>query len=309
MDKEKYGDCVVEFNNQSVRDLAWSLGSPPLVSNLSGDTVWPDQQWFSRLYDECLPWLKKLDKNPETLNELLAAQKDRRLGKYYETLWFFWLSHNPHYEIIENNLQIIIDGQTLGEMDFILLDKQTGRTLHWEVAVKFYLGIGDTSEMQNWHGPNLRDRLDIKVNHLWQRQSVISKQPQVRHWLQERGIHIDESRVILKGRLYYPWPVNASWNDALNVVMPKQCSKNHLRSWWLNTEQFERLFSEKQRFMSLINIGWLESIPTQSVKKSYTKTEIIETVSNKKLRLPLQLALCNLCHIRDRLFLVGFDWP
>jgi len=298
-----------EYKHQSVRDLAWAVCSPPLISQFSHSCVWPERRWYQQVYQESLPWLKMLDFDPAELDELLARQKDRRLGKYFETLWFFWLSNNPRYQVIENNLQIIVDGETLGEIDFIVFDKMTKQIIHWEVAVKFYLGVGDTSEMSSWHGPNLRDRLDIKVEHLLHRQSVITRDRRVAQWLKQRGIQIDECAVILKGRLYYPWCKNASWDNLSDVISPAQCGADHLRSWWLNPLQFEQVFDDRQRFIPLINTGWLERIPTPSVKKLYFKKGIFETISNKTVRLPLHLKLCNLEHTRDRLFLAGLDWP
>ncbi len=53
--------------------------------------------------------------------------------------------------------------------------------------------------MINWHGPNLRDRLDIKVDHLLHRQSVISRDQRVAQWLKRRDLQIDSCAVILKG--------------------------------------------------------------------------------------------------------------
>lgn len=294
-----------EFKHQSVRDLAWSVCSPPLISQPSHACAWPGGRWYQKIYQETLSWLRAVDSDPAELDELLARQKDRRLGKYFETLWYYWLSRNPRYDIIENNLQLIIDGETLGEMDFILFDKKTRLTLHWEVAVKFYLGVADTSIMSNWHGPNLCDRLDIKVEYLLQRQSIISKRPRVVQWLKQRGIYIDECAVILKGRLYYPWCSHA----LLDVVSPIQSSSDHLRSCWLNPEQFEQAFDGKQQFMPLINTGWLERIPTLSVNERYFKKDIFEMLSNEVVRLPLHLKLCNPPHTRDSLFLVGMDWP
>ncbi|MBE9559290.1 MAG: DUF1853 family protein [Proteobacteria bacterium] len=291
----------VEFKHQSVRDLAWAVCSPPLISKLSASCVWPESKWFKQIFEQSLPWLLAVDEDPVQLEKLLAEQKDRRLGKYFETLWYFWLCHNPRYQVIEHNLQIIIDGETLGEIDFIVLDKVTKKIMHWEVAVKFYLGVGDTSEMINWHGPNLCDRLDIKVDHLLHRQSVVSRDQRVAKWLKQRGLQIDCCTVILKGRLYYPWQQN--------VVSPEKCCADHLRSWWLNTEQFVRAFDDEQRFSPLINTGWMERNPTLCVKKSYNKKALYETVSNEIVRLPLHLALCNPCHTRDRLFLVGLEWP
>ena len=197
-------DNFIDFRHQSVRDLAWAVSSAPLLSTDSYGCTWPQQQWYQQLYQQSFDWLKTVDDDPAELEALLGRQRDKRLGKYFETLWFYWLSHNPRYEVIANNLQIILEGKTLGEIDFILLDKDTGQTLHWELAVKFYLGTGDTRKMGNWFGPNTRDRLDIKVDHLMHKQSVITCNLEVQQWLQQQGIVIDQCAVVLKGRLYFP---------------------------------------------------------------------------------------------------------
>jgi len=302
-----------EFKHQSVRDLAWAISSPPLVSNLSNACVWPESDWYQRIYKETLPWLNIVDSDPAELDELLAAQKDRRLGKYFETLWFYWFKHHQRYEIIENNLQIIIDGETLGEIDFIVFDKILKQTIHWEVATKFYLGVGDTRKMNNWHGPNLRDRLDIKVQHLLQRQSMITKNQRVSLWLKQQGLYIEQCAVILKGRLYYPWERPEQYLNQENILKPRlspaQCSSQHLYSWWFKQSQFDRVFDSEQCFKPLINEGWLEKIPTSTEGQFYDKNEIFKTISNNVIRLPLLVQLCNHCHRSDRVFLVDEDWP
>jgi hypothetical protein len=309
-----------DFKHQSVRDLAWAVLSPPLVSLVSQSCVWPNADWYQRAYKESSSWLSELDKDPSELEILLDSQKDRRLGKYFETLWFYWFSKNPRYEIIENNLQIIIDGETLGEIDFIVLDKLNDKLVHWEVAVKFYLGLGDTREMCNWHGPNYRDRLDIKVNHLRQRQSMLSKRLRVEKWLQQRGVFIDQCAVILKGRLYYPWsdlseqvaqglsPLKIR-NLPVGLRSPSQSAPNHLYSWWFKESEFADEFGNKQRFAPLVKQGWLESISTLSADESFTKRDIFRTISDYNLRLPLQVQVRNPRHSWDRVFIVSDNWP
>jgi len=298
---------VTEFKHQSVRDLAWAIASPPLITNLSHPCVWSDGAWYQRLYESTLPWLVALDADPEELEELLSNQKDRRMGKYFETLWSFWLRHCPFYEVVENNIQIIIDGETLGEIDFILFDKVTKKTVHWEVAVKFYLGVGDTREMCNWYGPNLRDRLDIKVEHLMHRQSVIGEDVRVAQWLKQRGVHIDACAVILKGRLYFPGASNQG--EGVMKILPTQCSEELLYGYWFKRGEFEEVFDDKQRFELLINQGWMERIPTNSTNVLYSKRGIYENISNNTVRLPLHLQVGSPCYTRDRVFLVGDNWP
>jgi len=310
----------VKFKHQSVCDLVWAISSPPLVSHTTQPCLWPDSQWYKYVYEESLPWLERLDDDPSELENMLAQQKDRRLGKYFETLWFYWFSKHPRYEILENNLQIIIDGETLGEIDFIVLDKTSKQTVHWEVAVKFYLGVDDTSKMSNWHGPNLRDRLDIKVQHLLQRQSVVSKDQRVRQWLTEKGLYIDQCAVILKGRLYYPWHSQKSYvaQDVVRLRLeevlmarssPPQCSAEHLRSWWFKENQFDAEFDNNQCFLPLIKQGWMESISTVIGKDCYTKKQIFNTVSDKKWRFPLQVQIQKPSYTGDRVFIVEENWP
>ena len=230
---------------------------------------------------------------------------------YFETLWLYWLRHNKRYQIIEHNLQIIIDGETLGELDLIVFDRVTKQTAHWELAIKFYLGIGDTREMSNWHGPNLHDRLDIKVSHLLHRQSLITKDRRVAKWLKQNGIDIDACAVILKGRLYYPWLVSSReepGGSVMNVVSPLQCSSDHLNSRWLRLSQIDQAFGSKQCFVPLINRGWLEKIPTLNEIQTISKKSLFESISNNGVRLPLHVQLDKPQHSWDRVFLVGENW-
>lgn len=308
-----------KYKHQSVRDLAWAILSPPLIYQAEHSCFWPNTQWYQRIFEETIPWFDDLDEDPSELEAMLDNQKDRRLGKYFETLWFYWFSKNPRYEVLANNLQIIFDGETLGEIDFIVLDKVTGKTVHWEVAVKFYLAVGDTSLMSNWHGPNRRDRLDIKFEHLAQRQSMLSKDPRVNEWLLKKGIKVNQCGVILKGRLYYSFEhemasmekhgIDCVSDDSLmKISAPRQCAPAHLRSWWFRERQFNERFDNQQIFLPLIKNGWMESIPTSNQKDYYIKSYINKTVADKVLRLPLHLQVCKSRHSWDRVFIVDETW-
>jgi len=316
-----------EFKNQSVRDLAWAISAPPIVSSVSDPCHWPASSWYQYIFKDTLLWFNELDQDCSSLDSLLSGQKDRRLGKHFETLWFYWLSHHPRYEVLAHNLQIIIDGETLGEIDFILFDKKDKQVLHWEMAVKFYLGIGDTRQMCNWYGPNLRDRLDIKVNHLLNKQSMISKDRRVVEWLQKQGLVIDQCAVILKGRLYYHWRQfvdkksggekldnisKVSAEDAEKIISSEQFSTwvsvDHLCSKWFRQSEFETLFDRQQRVLPLINSGWLESLSTGGMNGPVSSEELFGALSNKKLRLPMHLQLYKGNVVGDRIFLVDENW-
>jgi uncharacterized protein len=300
-----------EFKHQSVRDLAWAINSPPIITPSSCECFWPRGQWFQQVYEESLPWLNNLDQDPTELEELLAGQKDQRMGKYFETLWFYWLTHHSRYQIIESNIQVIIDGETLGEMDLIVFDKTAKKTLHWELAVKFYLGVEDTRDMCNWHGPNLNDHLVHKFNKLSDKQSVLSKHRYITQWLKQQGLVIDECAVILKGRLYYPMASYQKMTDIstdTSLRSPAICAPEHLRGVWCTEAEFDALFDESQAFLPLKNMGWMENISTHSVKNLYTKDNIFEHLSNKLLRLPLQVQVINPQYNWGRVFIVSAEW-
>ena len=312
---------MAEFKHQCVQDLVWAVFSPPIISQpiISQPVhrcVWPSGLWYRQLSKGSSSWLKELDADPAALEALLSQQKDRRLGKYFETLWLYWLKHNPRYEIVENNVQVIIDGETLGEIDFIVFDNTRKQTIHWEVAVKFYLGAADTREMCNWHGPNCRDRLDIKVDHLLYKQSVISKNQRVKQWLQGQNIIIDQCAVILKGRLYYPWAVLQrcyQHEASLHAVTPSSCSTEHLFGCWFTYKEFDEVFDvvldEAQLFLPLINQGWMGEVPTNALQQCVSKTALFKLLANKSIRLPLHLMLSKPIHGVDRVFIVDEHWP
>lgn len=301
------------FKNQSVRDLAWAVSSAPLVKLEAGECVWPDSRWFESLYDESIELFEMADASPEELDNLLAVQKDRRLGKYYETLWYYFFQHHPGYEVVVNNLQVIIDGRTLGEFDLIVLHRASGEFIHVELAVKFYLAAGDpargeTREMAAWYGPNLRDRLDLKVDHLQQRQVRLASQPEVIEWLRNQEISIDRCMVIMKGRLFYPWVLKPHEAYLMDYA-PAQCADDHPYSWWLSHDQFDEACDDVMRMIPSISQGWLERIPTCSVKKSYTKSELFKSLSNNNMHLPMLVQACNPCCSWDRVFIVDNKWP
>jgi hypothetical protein len=62
------------------------------------------------------------------------------------------------------NIQVIEDKKTIGEIDFIIEDKNTKQVIHMELAYKFYLFDPSISSepINNWIGPNRDDSLQEK---------------------------------------------------------------------------------------------------------------------------------------------------
>lgn len=182
------------FRTKEVRDLAWALASTNL---LSGDAV-VGQSWCDETYAAHKSRLETLDRDP---GPLLAFILDRlhnhRLGIYFETLMAYWLERILKMPELRQNVPVREGGVTLGEFDFLFLDRARDCTTHWETAVKFYLHEPVSGL---YYGPNAKDRLDLKMSKIFDRQL-----PLARHLKSElRSEGFVKSEAFVKGLLFYP---------------------------------------------------------------------------------------------------------
>ncbi len=171
------------LRHQAVRDLAWCCFSAPLMSELPAAPalILPvDNQ-------SLWPWLHQLDFQPQPLLDHLATLKSTRLGIYYEALWHFYFANHSLWELLEHNLQVDRAGTTLGAFDFLC--RNGDQYWHIETAVKFYLSrtpnAPEAYEWKHWIGPEGRDRLDLKLNHLCERQLPLHQTQEGKSLLKE----------------------------------------------------------------------------------------------------------------------------
>jgi uncharacterized protein len=186
------------FSHRAVRDLHWALFSPALAT---GSGFVDQLPGLSPV--EALPWLSALDAQPEDLVQFLQQRKGQRLGRYFEALFSFFLRHHPRFELLGENLPVRLGKQTLGELDFIYRDRETGRVYHLEVAVKFYLGFPHKAPAC-WLGPNPRDRLMRKLDWMETHQKTLFRHPAAAPLRESLAIGAFEDRLLVKGRLYGP---------------------------------------------------------------------------------------------------------
>lgn len=192
-------ELLNRLHHNEVRDLAWAIGSPGLLPGLEQA---PDDGWYAALLQEYHPRLLELDRAPALLRRYCGHC--RRLGQYFETLWHFFLLDHPRFQVLGYNRQQVVAGRTLGAFDLLLWDSRYRRIEHWELAVKFYL-ITDMRAPQNSAlGINPCDRLRRKLEHMQQHQLRLSHQPPVRRALMAEGLMPAHTRLVLKGRLFYP---------------------------------------------------------------------------------------------------------
>lgn len=239
------------LRDPTVRDLAWVIASPGLLEAshpaYHGQVV--DDAWCSAQLQACAAWLNALDLSPVELHNFIAARPTRRLGHYFEALIKFWLTHMPNTQIIATNLQVQDEQRTLGEYDFLFRD-DSAAACHWEAAVKFYLQHEPLAEQRSFIGPGTRDRLDLKLERVFQHQLVLGHTHAGQRALPQ-GLQLDKTQAFIKGYLFY----HASCLGRLAI---SGISAAHLCGWWVR-HTLENLpqASAGSRWIILPRLRWL----------------------------------------------------
>ena len=95
-----------------------------------------------------------------------------RLGHLVEKIVSELIKSSANYKVLYENIQVIEDKKTIGEIDFIIEDIITKQLIHMELAYKFYLFDPNISSepINNWIGPNRNDSLKEKLEKLKRKQ-------------------------------------------------------------------------------------------------------------------------------------------
>ena len=102
-----------------------------------------------------------------------ALNLQQKLGHLYEDALAVLLESTPQYDVLTRGLPIRQDaGHTLGELDYLLRDLVSGRTIHLELAVKFYLAV-ETESGLRLPGPDARDHYFRKLEKMRSHQLVL----------------------------------------------------------------------------------------------------------------------------------------
>jgi hypothetical protein len=222
---------VDRFDDVTVRDLAWLLFAPDLLRE--GDVPLAHPLASTQERDATLDWLATLDAAPQPLHDHARDPKLTRLGIYAESLIRFFLSHGPAARLVAANVPLRRQRRTIGECDF-LLESANGVRLHWELAVKFYLHIGDADaasavRLSDYVGPNLQDRFDLKHARLVTHQLAMTSRAEFAALGFEGPWR---AQLFIKGRLFYHGVGDA------HVEPAREIGASHLRGWWLTASEW-----------------------------------------------------------------------
>lgn len=127
------------------------------------------------------------------------------LGKRVEYFFEYYIKHSHRYNIVNKNIQIIKDGSTLGEIDFILFDKINNRYEHVELVYKYYLyDIYFKKELDRYIGPNRNDTLLKKIDKLKNKQLPLLFNPATKEYISNINLENIKQSVCYKANVYIP---------------------------------------------------------------------------------------------------------
>lgn len=300
------------FRHQVVRDLAWVIASPGLLRSTAADRV--SDHWCRIAFLDRLPWLRHLDRHPDELKAWLSLHPSRLLGHYFENLIAIWLEQWPQIQLLASRLPVPGEDRVLGEFDFLLLDRHTGETVHWECAVKFYLRKVVARDGYEWLGPNPQDTLAKKYRKVFTSQLKLAMLPEARRLLAQRGIAPPVARAFIKGYLFYP--ASGKWRESLPI--PADGSAQHLRGWWCHADALEALpcDADGHRWVVLQRQQWLSPALHCEPTPGYARAALLEwlahhfdTSERPVLLAQLYRGSDGLWRERDRGFVVPAHWP
>ena len=201
----KASEVLQKLENPHVRNLFWALASPNTLAEEEFPQLFPDHL-MQQLWMENEDFFYALDEAPHTLENYTERYSQGRLGHYFEALLRYFIEKSPSTESVLSNFQINEDKTTIGEIDLVF--DWNGTRYHWEIAIKYFAMINEGLTWREWIGPSGDDRLDIKLNHVFEHQIPLITHPQVQRIVGENV----QSYLFLKGKFF----ANTTYPDWIN---------------------------------------------------------------------------------------------
>jgi hypothetical protein len=166
-----------------------------------------------------------------------------RLGHLAEKVVSELIKSSTNYKVLYENIQVIEEKKTIGEIDFIIEEIAAKQIVHMELAYKFYLFDPSISSepINNWIGPNRNDSLKEKLEKLKRKQFPLLQHNFVKSKL--NNIEIDEvtQALCLLVSLFIPYEHKANFSPVYEKA---------IKGFYINLEAFTRLdHSEKTYYI------------------------------------------------------------
>ncbi len=213
------------------------------------------------LWEDCFFELRQFDASLEANHHLsgLHIKQNKRLGKLAEDLFSEWLNQSKRFQAVFENLQIIEDKRTIGEIDVLLFDTKNQKHIHLELVTKFYLynPVFDANDIRAWIGPNRNDSLLEKVTKLKQKQLPLLYQKTTQNILANciPQAKVIAQKVMFKANLFVPLHSKLSIN-----VFNTNCIVGN----YVTFLQFKELHNTHTSYFCPTKQDWLRQPKTQN---------------------------------------------
>jgi len=195
------------------------------------------------------------------------VKSNKRLGKLAEELFSIWLKNSADYKAVFENLQIIKEKQTLGELDVLLLDRLHKKYIHLELITKFYLynPAFEANDIKAWIGPNRNDSLYDKTTKLKEKQLPLlyhqfTQKLLLNYIPEKKNI---EQQVCFKANLFVP----IGFKEKLTVF-----NSNCIVGNYLTFIQFKEVHNHLNLYFCPTKQDWLRDPATQKEWMTFDET-------------------------------------
>lgn len=202
------------------------------------------------------------------------------LGKRAEQFLKFYLNSSNKYRIALENFQLIENKKTLGEIDFIVEDRDTNQHLHIELSYKFYLFDPKLKPVgvSQWIGPNRNDSLLQKIEKLKNKQFPLLQHPALAETLHNHGIQVDKTTptACFKAQLFVPFKSSSQMFTNINPAA--------IRGYYYTWQEFRENQQTAEGYFVPNKKEWLRAPETQKkwVSLEAIFPEIKKNISMKK---------------------------
>lgn len=196
--------------------------------------------------------------------ENLNIPDNLRLGNRLERLFSFVIKHTEAYEVLCENLQIVADKKTLGELDFILRERATNKLIHVELAGKIYLyDPALTGELSRWIGPNRKDSLQRKIQKLKDKQFPLLNHGATRNILKNQALPVAgmTQKSCFKARLFMPFH--------LRNEVPALVNSKNIKGYYIDKESFMNRNHKSRRYFLPEKQDWIVAPEYGEVWQTY----------------------------------------
>ena len=199
-----------------------------------------------------------------------------RLGHLAEKIVSELIKSSTNYNVLYENIQIIEDKKTIGEIDFIIEEINSKQLIHIELAYKFYLFDSNLSSdpIKNWIGPNRNDSLEEKLEKLKRKQFPLLYHNCAKSKFD--NIEIDEASqaLCLLVSLFIPYEYKASFSPIY---------EKYIKGFYLNFEKFTSLDNSAKTYYLPSKKEWGMDPSENEIWKDLNGVEkYINTCMNEK---------------------------